>query len=259
MNDSRQNNKRTNICWVGTILFALSAIIIVFGLTVGFNFWDNVLRFNESCEKYEGKTVTMYGYISPYSPSDGSFCYLTPIPYDMDLSGTYMHVYPKTEMSITYSNKPVKVIGTLTETAGIDAFDINEDWGIYDSEVYLVDEGTSKYDYYAILSDSGILECFMSAYSALDYDINYTEDLAVFDLSSLLTAVEYESLYQFNEYLELQTIMVSVGNLLNDINGRIMEGTYSVTEDDKSEFIRIKEEFTKWCGQFNIEVMLNEN
>ena len=114
-----------------TILLSIMLILGIFtacgnGSNSGGEIINNTLSFSqansiEAMQKLDGQTVNIIGYMSTLSPITGSFMYLMNLPYQScpfcvpnttQLSNT-MAVYAKDGDSFEFTDRAIKVVGTL--------------------------------------------------------------------------------------------------------------------------------------------------
>ena len=101
----------------------------------------------EAMKEYDGKTVTMIGYMSTLSPINGEFMYLMNLPYQScpfcipnttQLSNT-MAVYAKANRSFEFTDRAIQVVGTLEFGDWEDEFGYKYNYRIKDAEYTIVD------------------------------------------------------------------------------------------------------------------------
>lgn len=192
--------------------------------------------------EYDGQEVQISGYISPYSPSDGSFIYLMSVPYDSKpcdtvgngkgLSG--LHVFPTSGMCFVYTAIPVTVKGTVAVNKTLeDIYGIRYDWSLQNSEVMSVNSEYMNEDLYTYseMVSYGLLDTVLTGFYAADYDLHYKNygadksELQVYDTEGLAQAIAFTKANNRPEYKKLTEIAQDIKGILDLMNTDISEGS----------------------------------
>ena len=142
------------------------------------------LSFSQSVddlEKLNGKPVTLVGYMATLSPLDGSYIYLMNMPYQScpfcipnttQLANT-MAVYAKQGGKFEFTNRPVRINGTLEVGDFTDSYGYQYGYRIADAACEIVDLSDVSEDYalYQALAGSPDVIFFDEPTSALDPEL----------------------------------------------------------------------------------------
>lgn len=230
---------------------------------------NKLLRFEKYVDlsKRLGQ-VTIYGYLSPYSPQDGSFAYLVSSPYDSNITSSnnildrFIRIYPKEDMKISFTGLPVKVTGILLYSNETDAFDLTYQYSITNCEVTTIEEEyvTDDIYYYSVMVANGVTEAILTGMYAVYYDLHYEE--FGYDESTLeiypTTSVDYSKgmidLYDNRVCNELGVINDKLITLLNNVNNCVETKNYTKLVTYKEDYEEIESLFAAWSRTLKIEV-----
>ena len=137
------------------------------------------LNFSDSASSLtalDGKPVTLTGYMATLSPLDGSYIYLMNMPYQScpfcipnttQLANT-MAVYAKSGSKFDFTDRPVKIAGTLEIGDYTDAYGYQYGFRIKDATYEVVDLSSVSSDYalYQSLAEDGVIA---DIYAMFDY------------------------------------------------------------------------------------------
>lgn len=225
--------------------------------------------------QHDGEYITFAGYISPYSPEDGSFAFITATPYNgtpsestTTVKGVFpARVYPPADMMFMYTSVPVAVTGRVKCLDGkyTDDYGVECDWYLENGTITPLtalysgaDEMPANLLAYHNIASNGLCEAAYTALLAVDYDLHYaayggsTDSLEVYSTDVLLTALQFESLINTDECSQLCEIIVHIGDCLNNLNICIADGNYEKLSEYEQDYYTAYREFYDWCDKFRI-------
>lgn len=146
------------------------------------------LSFSQSVddlEKLNGKPVTLVGYMATLSPLDGSYIYLMNMPYQScpfcipnttQLANT-MAVYAKQGGKFEFTNRPVRINGTLEVGDFTDSYGYQYGYRIADAACEIVDLSDVSEDYalYQALAEDGVIADIYAMFDYLHFVSQWTE------------------------------------------------------------------------------------
>ncbi len=146
------------------------------------------LSFSQSVddlEKLNGKPVTLVGYMATLSPLDGSYIYLMNMPYQScpfcipnttQLANT-MAVYAKQGGKFEFTNRPVRINGTLEVGDFTDSYGYQYGYRIADAACEIVDLSDVSEDYalYQALAEDGVIADIYAMFDYLHFISQWTE------------------------------------------------------------------------------------
>ncbi len=157
---------------------------------------DNTLSFSqgnsvEAMQKLDGQQVNIIGYMSTLSPINGSFMYLMNLPYQScpfcvpnttQLSNT-MAVYAKYGDSFEFTDRAVKVIGTLEFGDYTDEYGYEYSYRIKDATYTVVDTGemSEKLQLWQQLASTDVISDVYNMYEYVNFLCFWPTYTAEFD------------------------------------------------------------------------------
>lgn len=146
------------------------------------------LNFSDSASSLtalDGKPVTLTGYMATLSPLDGSYIYLMNMPYQScpfcipnttQLANT-MAVYAKSGSKFDFTDRPVKIAGTLEIGDYTDAYGYQYGFRIKDATYEIVDLSSVSSDYalYQSLAEDGVIADIYAMFDYLHFVSQWTE------------------------------------------------------------------------------------
>lgn len=145
---------------------------------------DNTLSFSqansvEAMQKLDGKQVNIIGYMSTLSPINGSFMYLMNLPYQScpfcvpnttQLSNT-MAVYAKSGDSFEFTDRAIKVMGTLEFGDYTDEYGYEYGYRITDATYTYVDisEMSDKMKLWQQLASTNVISDVYNMYEYVNF------------------------------------------------------------------------------------------
>lgn len=133
----------------------------------------------------DGKAVTITGYMATLSPLDGSYIYLMNMPYQscpfcvpntQQLSNT-MAVYAAKGVKFVFTDRPVKIIGTLKLGDMVDDYGYTYNYRIVDARYETVDLSavSAEYALYQSLAEDGVIADVNAMFDYLMFVCQWTE------------------------------------------------------------------------------------
>lgn len=133
----------------------------------------------------DGKTVTITGYMATLSPLDGSYIYLMNMPYQscpfcvpntQQLSNT-MAVYAAKGVKFAFTDRPVKITGTLRIGDVVDDYGYTYNYRIVDARYETVDLSSvsAEYALYQSLAEDGVIADVNAMFDYLMFVCQWTE------------------------------------------------------------------------------------
>lgn len=147
----------------------------------------------ETIEKLDGKTVTITGYMATLSPLTGDYIYLMNMPYQscpfcvpntQQLSNT-MAVYAAKGVKFDFTDRPVKITGTMKIEDCVDDYGYSYNYRIVDAKYEVVDLSSVSQEYalYQSLAADGVIGDINSMFDYLlflcqwnEYTSSYTDE-----------------------------------------------------------------------------------
>lgn len=156
------------------------------------------LKFSDSTsldamKKLDGKAVTITGYMATLSPLTGDYIYLMNMPYQScpfcvpnttQLSNT-MAVYAAKGVKFDFTDRPVKITGTMKIEDCVDDYGYNYNYRIVDAKYEVVDlsDVSREYALYQSLASDGVIGDINSMFDYLlflcqwnEYTSSYTDE-----------------------------------------------------------------------------------
>lgn len=188
----------------------------------------------EELQKFDGKTVSLTGFMSVQSPLDGSHIYLMNMPYqscvfcvpnNQQLANT-MAVYPKSGKSFQFTDSPVTVTGKLSFK------DITDDNG-YSYNYYIADAKVEEANIgdmeetiktYTGLVDKGFATTFINVLNNTYDTINYEQKNKKLDSLKPVSTDDVKKIKEmFNgldasRYNDIKAITDRLEIYVNDVN-----------------------------------------
>lgn len=174
----------------------------------------NKIRFSQSLEelkKYDGKTVTINGFMSLLSPLDGTLIYLMNIPFQscpfcIPNTNTLSNTIAVAGSNIQFTPMPVKITGKLVFDDFTDGYGYEYSYRIEDAEIVELDENEVSEKtkvYYTVAQEDYIGEL----YFIMDcvWQVGYYEEIG-------LSAEELESygIILFDRYASIKSSLESL-------------------------------------------------
>lgn len=175
------------------ICAALAALLVALSLTgcgSGSDAEATKLSFAESASidalrRLDGKAVTLTGYMATLSPLSGEYIYLMNLPYQscpfcvpntQQLANT-MAVYAAKGTSFEYTDRPVRITGTLEMGSFADDYGYEYAYRIVDarSEVVDLSEVSSEYALYQTLAEDGVIADVNAMFDYLLFVCQWTD------------------------------------------------------------------------------------
>ena len=139
----------------------------------------------ETLESLDGKKVTITGYMATLSPLDGSYIYLMNMPYQScpfcvpnttQLANT-MAVYAREGSEFEFTDRPVKITGTLKVADMVDDYGYTYNYYIADAGYEIVDLSnvSAEYALYQSLSADGTIADVNAMFDYLMFLCQWTE------------------------------------------------------------------------------------
>jgi len=230
------------------------------------------IKFNQDFKytKYDGRTVSIRGYMSLLSPVDGRFVYIMNIPYQscpfclpntMTVTNT-VAVYAPDGQRLEFTENPVEVTGTLKVGDITDEFGYEYAYAIVNAKYTELD--TSKLSQnlkiYGALSQDGLISetlrltwqvdnnAFFEVFGGTAEDIKPIESM---EFDSLIRKIEAISK---SDYAELISILRGFQEYNDIVNTNIEAGEYGNNVTDKMEgwIIHLFDELNSWLNKFEI-------
>lgn len=171
-------------------LAALLAALCLTGCGSSSSAETTKLSFAESASidalrKLDGKSVTLTGYMATLSPLSGEYVYLMNLPYQscpfcvpntQQLANT-MAVYAAKGTTFEYTDRPVRITGTLELGNFSDDYGYEYEYRIANarSEVVDLSEISSEYALYQTLAEDGVIADVNSMFDYLMFVCQWTE------------------------------------------------------------------------------------
>lgn len=254
------------------IVMVITLSLLFFGFTRKYNNKVEYIAGEEisaqAISKAYGELITIHGFMSPYSPADGSFIYIMAKPYDVNmvedsLSTNCVHVFPKEDSSIVFSGVPVTCKGYLNivDDGTKDIFGVGYNWCLTQAEVipYESDTLSAELYTYSSLVAQGIVDTFVTGAYAMVYDVNYKDygyteaDLESYSTSNLAMAANMCGLREDDLSQEMLALLNNLGETLDTLNNLIVEEKYSELIKYQGKCDEILTAFSEWCEKCRIE------
>lgn len=147
----------------------------------------------ETIQKLDGKAVTITGYMATLSPLSGDYIYLMNLPYQScpfcvpnttELSNT-MAVYAASGVKFDFTDRPVKITGTMKVEDCVDDYGYSYNYRIVDAKYEVVDLSNVSQEYalYQSLASDGVIGDINSMFDYLlflcqwsEYTSSYTDE-----------------------------------------------------------------------------------
>ncbi len=147
----------------------------------------------EAIRSLNGQTVIITGYMATLSPLSGEYIYLMNLPYQscpfcvpntQQLSNT-MAVYAAKGGKFTFTDRPIRVTGTLMVDDTTDEYGYEYNYRIVDAKYEVVDlkDVSEEYALYSSLAEDGVTADINAMFDYLmfvcawpDYYVHYTDD-----------------------------------------------------------------------------------
>lgn len=202
-------------------------------------------------KKYDGKTVTMTGFMSTSTPLNGQYVYLMNMPYqncafcvpNSDTLVNTLAVYAKEGSNFEFTDVPVKIQGKLKFEKMTDSMGYEYEYRIVDATLEKADVSQMEDDIkvYTDLINLGFVNTmeaiFTDLYSALNYEEIGAEPEKI-DVANLEKAKDMINSLDATKYTE-------ISGVLDDIAGVIEIANKGVAEKDYSRFTLLNEDVQK--------------
>lgn len=147
----------------------------------------------ETIQKLDGRAVTITGYMATLSPLTGDYIYLMNMPYQscpfcvpntQQLSNT-MAVYAAKGVKFDFTDRPVKITGTMKIEDCVDDYGYSYNYRIVDAKYEVVDLSSVSQEYalYQSLAADGVIGDINSMFDYLlflcqwnEYTSSYTDE-----------------------------------------------------------------------------------
>lgn len=213
---------------------------------------DSNLRFKdmvslEELKQLDGQEITMIGFMATASPLNGEYIYLMNMPYQncvfclpntTQLVNT-MPVYAKSGKTITYTDVPVKVTGTLSFGDTTDSVGYSYQYRIINATVEPADVSGLEEDIriYTTLVDRGFAVDFNTLMEELYKRVNYTlmgydeSEVTPIDLEQMEALKDlFDGLNQ-SEYFDILETVKALEEAIKEVNETIENKAYEKLTD----------------------------
>lgn len=139
----------------------------------------------DTIRSLDGKEVNITGYMATLSPLDGSYIYLMNLPYQscpfcvpntQQLSNT-MAVYAAKGVTFSFTDRPVKITGTLQVSDTVDDYGYTYNYRIVNARYEPVDLSavSEEYALYQSLAEDGVIADVNAMFDYLMFVCQWTE------------------------------------------------------------------------------------
>lgn len=219
----------------------------------------------DTLKEIQGEKVTINGFLAASSPLDGSYAYLMNIPYqtcafcvpnDEQLVNT-LAIYPEKGKTIDFTERPVKIEGTLVFDTLTDSQGYTYDYYLKDVKVVdiKIDGLEDEIRTYTAIIDKGYATTFASLMSDLYAVINYEEFEGTSDMLKpiqLKKIDELDAMFEGldkEEYVDLIQINQDLRMLALAINENIAKKDYVALKTLNENGQKIYNDFQYWLSK----------
>ena len=219
----------------------------------------------DTLKEIQGEKVTINGFLAASSPLDGRYAYLMNIPYqtcafcvpnDEQLVNT-LAIYPEKGKTIDFTERPVKIEGTLVFDTLTDSQGYTYDYYLKDVKVVdiNIDGLEDEIRTYTAIIDKGYATTFASLMSDLYAVINYEEFEGTSDILKpiqLKKIDELDAMFEGldkEEYVELLQINQDLRMLALAINENIAKKDYVALKALNENGQKIYNDFQYWLSK----------
>lgn len=260
------------------VLLAFTIVVSLFSLVGCGNSDDGQIyqiRFSNlvsvsSMQKYNNKTVSAVGYLSPVMGYDGNFGYLMNLPYqtcpycvpsDTKITNT-MAIFTKEGETIEFTEAAVVVKGTLKLEDYTDEYGYTYGYRMVDVTIELADTSNlgSKLSLYNQLADkeilTGIMDTLYLADSNIYYDmyIQYGDsyERETVDTTAIDEVIENLKSFDQNDVQILVTIADELKDLTVTTNKLVETEDYDKLADYQTQIDDLFNSINEWMADYEL-------
>ncbi|MDR1735494.1 MAG: hypothetical protein LBR85_01305 [Oscillospiraceae bacterium] len=230
------------------------------------------LRFNEDfdTDKYDGREVTMRGYMSTLSPLDGRFFYLMNLPYQvcpfclpntMTVVNT-VTVYAPQGDRFGFDDRPIEVTGTFKAGEFTDEFGYQYPFVIENATYKVADtnEMSENMKMYGSLAQDGIILEVMALSIRVDQNaffglLGLTEnDIVKIDDAEFDALIRRVEAISKSAYTEFTDIIKDFKAFNKDVNAHIdiRDYAYNTSAEMEEQYFLLVDRLNAWLIKFEV-------
>jgi len=231
-----------------------------------------IINFNQNFkhEKYDGKKVTIRGYMSTLSPVNGEFIYLMNIPYQscpfcLPNTTTLVNtvaVYAKNNRSFDFYDGPIEISGTFKVEDCKDEFGYEYPYKIVDASYTKIDTSvlSENLKTYGVLSQDGIINDLLNLCMQVDFNAYFEMYGAPPEAVELIPDTEFDKIISRvkaideNHYKDFISIIQGFREYNKIVNTNFENSDYQKNSSVKMEeqIVLLFNRLYGWLGQFEI-------
>lgn len=224
----------------------------------------------DDLEKYNNKTITAIGYLSPITSYDGSFGYLMNLPYqtcpycvpsDTKITNT-ITIFAKSGKKIEFTEAAIMVRGTLKLEPYTDDYGYSYNYRIVDAAIEEIDttELGDKIILYNKLAEKEILTNIMNVLYSVDDNVYYDEYInsgavynrEIVDLGSLEKTIQDLEGFDQNDVSLLVKVATNLKEIATDTNLLIKQNNYEKISEYKERTLQLFYDMNNWMSLYEL-------